>query len=283
MTSPPLPAAFADPSFEEMTSPPMPSPFTEPCPTHDYPNNNNYTDMERVYLKPVRQILELSHELLLFWREHESKETKPWKHSTYPLVLDRPLFKEKFDTSIKLGRLLWYLTFHTTPRELVASIYGFLFYAIFLPEINRVQCGYGAHLKMEELYALVGLLEQIKFDCMPRSSFPKLYIDLWRRETNNSKDDKDKDEQKEEDKDEEKEKEDEDEEEEDEKEKEEKDKEEKNEEEDETEEPSNPTTPLSFPRSPPAPVKRAAYEKRTTRRWHPYRPPTDESDDEIGL
>ncbi len=146
--------------------------------------------MELLFLKPVRDILLLCHELLEFWKKNgfdskaweQRSDSRPWNNCTYPLILERPIHQTRESPVEKFLRLLWYIKALDTPRDIVGEIYGDLFYAVLLKDTNRVRCGYGASLNMEELYALVALLEQIKFDFVPREghSFPNLFIELWK-------------------------------------------------------------------------------------------------------
>ncbi len=139
----------------------IPSPYVQDCPSFADPSDDRLT-IE--YRKPLRQILENSFEILNSVEEDSWKKNK--KDCLYHLHFNRPIFRTEL-SSDKRPRLLHFLsTFPQDHRAFLQAMYLFLYHAKFAEDSVSIEISYGAPLALEDLYALVSLLDFFASDFM---------------------------------------------------------------------------------------------------------------------
>lgn len=145
----------------DSTSYKLPAPDDPKCPSSGNPPE--FSEIGRLYMRTLKQVLSVCHELLSYWKTHQ-RLVVTTKEMYYTFLMAHPLFRERTSPRENKLRLLWLISHASDAKSVTIDIYNYLYYGIFRPENGLVRSAYGADLDIGELYALVHLLDLMKFD-----------------------------------------------------------------------------------------------------------------------
>ncbi len=172
----------------------LPTPDDPKCPSSGNPLE--FSEIERLYMRTLKQVLSRCHELLSYWktRQHPVVTMKE-RYNTF--LMAHPLFRERISPRENKLRLLWLVSHASDAKLITIDLYNYLYYGIFRPEFGLVRSAYGADLDIGELCALVHLLDLMKSDYLNPTDENK---DDEDKDDKDDKDDEDKDDKDDEDK-----------------------------------------------------------------------------------